>query len=211
MLGSRLFLMPIVLAMCGTPDSCTSVVSLRPLGEEQDLVRPTGLPGAWERIAVEKDGSRSTETLTFTEHGETDYDLAYTMTDPEGLVSAHFTGQVVSVKGSLFLDLQADRRASSSCNCRDRHSELAELSQAPAHMVLRIRIDGDTLHLDYLSGRWLASLSDWERDKYGVLVKDYFVLTGLTRDLQPLLALASEEDGFEEYGQYTRARQCCGS
>jgi len=127
----------ITIAMTALFAGCT-VRSLFPLYTENDHVFEPALLGTW----AEKPDDKETWTLKGAQ-GD-----AYELVWSDGDKSTVLEARLVRLGGFRFLDLYP----------KDADTAFA----VPAHVFIRVRVDGDTLHLGLMSPDWLTGMLDRE-------------------------------------------------
>jgi hypothetical protein len=142
------------------------VPSLHPLFTDKDLVFEQALVGSW----VEEDGK---STWTFQKSGENAYELVYT----ENEKPARFQAHLLKLGNYLFLDVFPEES--------DMKNGLYKGLLIPAHGFAKIRIEKDSVRLDYLNPDWLKQMVDEKKIKIGHdFIGDSIILTAETKDLQ---------------------------
>ncbi|MEK7404375.1 MAG: hypothetical protein AAB225_04645 [Acidobacteriota bacterium] len=148
-----------------------SVRSLHPLYEDKDLVFEPGLLGTW----AEKDS----ETWTFGRSGVNAYELVCT---EEGKVTGRLDARLVRLGKHLFLDLYP--------------KDVDESFTVPAHVFVKVRIEGDVLHVAILDPGWLrdALAQGKVRIPHVRLKPDDVLLTASTAELQGFVREHAEDE-----------------
>jgi hypothetical protein len=152
------------------------VPSLHPLYTEEDLVYDPALVGTW----TEED---SEDTWTFRKLGDTAYDLIYT---EEG-VPARFEAHLVQVGEFLFLDTYPGEP--------DIKNDFYLVHIIPAHIFLRIEIEGDVLRYAMLDLDWLKKMiAENKVDIRHEEMEGGILLTAQPEELQTFLAKYAENE-----------------
>jgi hypothetical protein len=169
--------------------SCFLVPSVHPLYTEADIVFDPALLGVWT-------ADDSKDTLTFIEEGANSYKLIVAGDDgPKGEFIVH----LVKIGGARFLDLFPDDPA---CKLNDLHA----LHLLPVHSFMLVSQIEPTLQLASFDFEWFEKFI--EKNPKAIRhekVKEGFLLTASTRDLQKfLLAHVKTEGAFGEADELKR-------
>ena len=152
------------------------VPSLHPLYTEEDLVYDSALVGTW----IEAEGE---DTWTFLKLGDAAYDLIYT----EERVPARFEAHLVQVGEFLFLDTYPGEP--------DIKNDFYLIHIIPAHIFLRIEIEGDVLRYAMLDLDWLKKMiSEKNVDIEHEEMEGGILLTARPKELQAFLAEYAEDE-----------------
>ena len=152
------------------------VPSLHPLYTEEDLVYDPALVGTWTE-------EESEDTWTFRKIGDTAYDLIYT---EEG-VPARFEAHLVKVGEFLFLDTYPGEP--------DIKNDFYLIHIIPAHIFLRIEIEGDVLRYAMLDLDWLKKMISEKKVDIGhEEMEGGILLTAPPKELQEFFIKYAEDD-----------------
>jgi len=152
------------------------VPSLHPLYTEEDLVYDSALVGTWT-------GAEGEDTWTFRKLGDTAYDLIYT---EEG-VPARFEAHLVQVGEFLFLDTYPGEP--------DIKNDFYLIHIIPAHIFLRIEIEGDVLRYAMLDLDWLKKMiTEKKVDILHEEMEGGILLTAPPKELQAFFAKYAEDE-----------------
>ena len=152
------------------------VPSLHPLYTEEDLVYDPALVGTWTE-------EESEDTWTFRKIGDTAYDLIYT---EEG-VPARFEAHLVKVGEFLFLDTYPGEP--------DIKNDFYLIHIIPAHIFLRIEIEGDVLRYAMLDLDWLKKMISEKKVDIGhEEMEGGILLTAPPKKLQAFLSKYAEDE-----------------
>jgi hypothetical protein len=151
---------------------CT-VRSLYPLFEEKDVYFDPSLLGTWGEEG-------SSESWTFVKSG----DNAYVLTDKEGDKLTNFDAHLVRLGNLRFLDLYPQG--------------IDDSFAIPAHLFLRVCVDGDTLRAALFNPDWLKdAVTRGVTDIAHLRLRDSIVLTASPKELQRLVVqCAFDEEAF---------------
>jgi hypothetical protein len=161
-------------------DEVPSVVSLLPIYDARTLVFEPALAGSWL-----EDGSDSHDTFAFEQSADgSTYRLRITEADEHKTVD--FDAAVVQLGGVLFLDL-----------C----SKDTGFTDAPAHVIVRLRMQEGRLGLQEINNKWLAETLAAGGALPHIKTNNKVVITATTIDLQRFLQLhATDAFAFPEDG-----------
>jgi len=149
-------------------DEVPSVVSLHPIYDARTLVLEPALAGSW----LSEDGAPSHDTWTFEQSAnDKTYQLRITEADAEHK-TIDFDAAVVQLGGVLFLDV-----------CSKDTGETG----APAHAILRLRVEEGGLELQEINNKWLADTLATGGVLPYIKTNNKVVITAPTTDLQLFL------------------------
>jgi hypothetical protein len=185
----RSALAAIVLLVCATLLASCVTYSVQPLYDERTAVFDASLLGPWGN-PTQKNAS---STMLFAKGSGDFYEV--TMIDPNGddpSLRAVYEAHAVRLNGRLFLDAvhTADHVGSHTVNGEGIRS----------HMIVRAMVDGDKMHIDFLSDDWLekgfdsGTLALAHETISGNDISDQIVLTASTADLQKFVAAHANDD-----------------
>jgi hypothetical protein len=176
--------------------SCVTY-SIHPLYDDETAIFEPTLIGTW----IDPAASQNPAKIVFTKGDGSAYIATYFDPDDHPAVTNLFDAHVVKFSGRLFLDaVQTGVRVSG----QDAPAEYTIAS----HLIARVSIDEDKLHLDFLDDSWL-------RDGFATgkvtlpheVVDGDVVLTASTADLQNFVSEhANDDEAFPPSHPLIRAK-----
>jgi hypothetical protein len=171
-----------MMALAAVISGCTPVQALQPLYTDRDVVTDDWLEGAWHQV----DSDEKT-TWVFQPDGDKGYQL--NLISSKDKTSTAFSVHLVRLEGQLFLDAQPKLPAD------------AEAFSVPTHLIGRIRLERDEIHIRMLGDDWVTP-----RAKQGTLGLPFapvsgpderVLLTASTAQLQQFVVMhAGDNDAF---------------
>lgn len=168
------------------------VLSLQPIGTEENAVFEPKLVGVWKE-------PQSKETWAFTRAGEKQYRVQYTLRSGETVT---FSGHLARLENMRILDLRVERPD-------DSENEPTYGFVLPTHWFLRIDQVEPTLQMRQIDYTWLEKLLAHQPDALRhEVIEDRIVLSASTEELQRfLLKYADTKEAFSAPATLKRIKE----
>ena len=150
---------------------CVPALSLHPLYTEKDVIFNPALVGRWETI--------SDKNWIFRQMEDNFYNVTLKFNSSDSLV---LEGRLLQLGNYMFMDVASGKPDVENLN----------LLAIPAHVFLRLSLEGDSLGIAYLDDSWLDENSDLI--KHEVIDEHGIILTASTRELQDFVMKHAEDE-----------------
>jgi len=165
----RYFMFSIIALTMFFVGGCGPALSLHPLCTNEEVIFDPALVGQWE--------TTSDENWVFRKMEDNHYNVTLKFDRSDSLV---LEGRLLRLGDYTFMDVTSGEQVGDN------------LLVIPAHVFLRLSLEGDSLGIAYLDDSWLRKNSDLI--KHEVLDKHGIVLTASTKELQDFVMKHAEDE-----------------